>query len=159
MVFPGHITDFLFPDRFISRIQSSILKTYISIWKNEDPSLNISWDVTFTYSRLEWGWIHYRKLLDGCGKGSRIVLLPPFAASWESHCASLHNDLGGLLNQMVLNQYKDKKMIAISLPRRPAWESSQKSLLHRGLAMLLFATQPAGKFLVLPPWSLVKCQQ
>jgi hypothetical protein len=48
---------------------------------------------------------------------------------------------------------KDAKVT--SLPRRPACETNQKSPLQRGLATLLFATQPAGKFFVLPPKSLI----
>jgi len=58
------------------------------------------------------------------------------------------------LHQIKLNT-RIRDMRIILLPRRPACDINQKSPLQRGLATLLFATQPAGKFFVLPPKSLV----
>ena len=60
-----------------------------------------------------------------------------------------------LLYQMTRFNARTKLVITILLPRRPACDNIQKSPLQRGLATESFATQPAGKFFVLPPKSLV----
>ena len=86
-------------------------------------------------------------------RGSMIVPLPLVAAWMQSHCASQHNDLGDLLYQINWIQYEVKGKTVHLLPSSPACDSSQKSALM-GLAMVLSATQPAGKFFVLPPISL-----
>lgn len=141
----------------VSKTPATSETTYISIWKSDNPQL-VDFPTPCTMLlTIDGGGNRYTA---GCSLMQVAEVIGQFLCLPLFHEREVfaHKHIMARTTRytrLLIFNIRREQVTMILLPRRPACDNIQKSPLERGLARVLSATQPAGRFPVLPPQSLV----